>query len=72
MADLLCGHLPLINDKNKSSLQIKHSSHDKIYFIHTNEMSHSNIQVMNEAKKITAGWEARMPCGGSGREASGE
>ena len=44
---LLCGLLPLIIDINEPSLQIKHAKHDKFYFVHTNEISHLNIQVVN-------------------------
>ena len=42
-------------DINEPSLQIKHAKHDKFYFVHTNEISHLNIQVVYQAsqKKYT-------------------
>ena len=48
---LLCGPLPLTIDINEPSLKIKHAKHDKFYFVHTIEISHLNIQVLNQASK---------------------
>ena len=48
---VLCGLLPLIIDISEPSLQIKHAKHDKFYFVHTNEISHLNIQVINQASQ---------------------
>ena len=47
----LCGPLPLTIDINEPSLQIKHAKHDKFYFVHTIEISHLNIQVLNRASQ---------------------
>ncbi len=48
---LLCGLLPLTIDINEPSLQIKHAKHDNFYFVHTNKISHLNIQVVNQASQ---------------------
>ena len=48
---LFCGLLPLTIDINEPSLQIKHAKHDKFYFVHTNGISHLNIQVVNQASQ---------------------
>ena len=48
---LFCGLLSLTIDINEPSLQIKHAKHDKFYFVHTNEMPHLNIQVINQASQ---------------------
>ena len=48
---LLCGLLPLTVDINEQSLQIKHAKHDKFYFVHTIEISHFNLQVLNQASQ---------------------
>ena len=48
---LLCGLPPLRIDINKPSLPIKHAKHDKFYFVHTIEISHLNIQVLNQASQ---------------------
>ena len=53
---LFCG-LPLLTiDINEPSLQIKHAKHDNFYFVHTNEMSHLNIQVVNQASQKNTPW----------------
>ena len=48
---LFCGLLPLTIDINEPSIQIKHAKHDNFYFVHTNEISHLNIQVVNQASQ---------------------
>ena len=48
---LFCGPLPLTIDINEPSLQIKHAKHDNFYSVHTNEISHLNIQVVNQASQ---------------------
>ena len=48
---LFCGLLPLTIDINEQSLEIKHAKHDKFYFVHTKEISHLNIQVVNQASQ---------------------
>ena len=53
---LLCGLLPLTIDINEPSLQIKHVKHDNFYFVHTNEISDLNIQVVNQASQKNTPW----------------
>ena len=53
---LLCGFLPLTIDINEPSLQIKHAKHDRFYFVHKNEISHLNIQVINQASQKNTPW----------------
>ena len=53
---LLCGLLPLTIDINEPSLQIKHAKDDKFYFVHTNEISHLNIQVVSQASQKNTPW----------------
>ena len=48
---LLCGLLPLTIDINEPYIQIKHAKDDNFYFVHTNEISHLNIQVVNQASQ---------------------
>ena len=43
--------LSLTIDINEPSIQIKHAKHGKLYFVHTNEISHLNIQVVNQASQ---------------------
>ena len=53
---LLCGLLPLTIDINEPCLQIKHAKHDNFYFVHTNEISHLNIQVGSQASQKNTPW----------------